>query len=97
MTDPIPAETLTEWLQAVHDDPANARAMQKVAIEAVPPLVREVERLRAALAEYDDRLITCPECRSTFEAEDHTVVEPWHRFRYEAARIVRDLIGDRDV
>ena len=23
---------------------------------------------------YDDRLITCPECRSTFEAEDGTVV-----------------------
>jgi hypothetical protein len=37
---------------------------------------------------YDDRLITCPECRSTFEAEDGSVVhqgdEFWLRQRIEA-------------
>lgn len=42
--------------------------------------------------EYDNRLITCPECRSTFEAEDSTICRSDAEIKAEALReAARDL------
>lgn len=48
------------------DDPAQLRAR----------LTADDTLRQATHIEPDDRLIECPECRSVFEAEDHTVVDP---------------------